>query len=135
LKKLAQLVQTFMAEILFKEESYKIIGACFEVHKILGHGFKEAVYKDALELELIRLEIPFVREKPYTILYKEQKLKHYFVADFVLYDTIILEIKIGSYIGDSYIKQTLNYLKASGLRLGIVINFGKSSLESQRVIF
>jgi len=124
-----------MAEILFKEESYKIIGACFEVHKILGHGFKEAVYKDALELELIRLEIPFVREKPYTILYKEQKLKHYFVADFVLYDTIILEIKIGSYIGDSYIKQTLNYLKASGLRLGIVINFGKSSLESQRVIF
>ena len=135
MKKLAQLVQTFMAEILFKEESYKIIGACFEVHKILGHGFKEAVYKDALELELIRLEIPFVREKPYTILYKEQKLKHYFVADFVLYDTIILEIKIGSYIGDSYIKQTLNYLKASGLRLGIVINFGKSSLESQRVIF
>ncbi len=124
-----------MAEILFKEESYKIIGACFEVHRILGHGFKEAVYKDALELELNRLEIPFVREKPYTIIYKEQKLKHYFVADFVLYDTIILEIKIGSYIGDSYIKQTLNYLKASGLRLGIVINFGKSSLESQRVIF
>ncbi|WP_295792555.1 GxxExxY protein [Mucilaginibacter sp.] len=124
-----------MAEILFKEESYKIIGACFEVHKILGHGFKEAVYKDALELELMRLEIPFVREKLYTIIYKEQKLKHYFVADFVLYDTIILEIKIGSYIGDSYIKQTLNYLKASGLRLGIVINFGKSSLESQRVIF
>jgi GxxExxY protein len=124
-----------MAEILFKEESYKIIGACFEVHKILGHGFKEAVYKDALELELIRLEIPFAREKPYTIIYKEQKLKHYFVADFVLYDTIILEIKIGSYIGDSYIKQTLNYLKASGLRLGIVINFGQSSLESQRVIF
>ena len=124
-----------MADILFKEESYKIIGACFEVHKILGHGFKEAVYKDALELELNKLEIPFVREKPYTIIYKEQKLKHYFVADFVLYDTIILEIKIGSYIGDSYIKQTLNYLKASGLRLGIVINFGKSSLESQRVIF
>jgi len=124
-----------MAEILFKEESYKIIGTCFEVHKILGHGFKEAVYKDALELELTRLEIPFVREKPYTITYKEQKLKHYFIADFVLYDTIILEIKIGSYIGDSYIKQTLNYLKASGLRLGIVINFGKSSLEYQRVIF
>lgn len=124
-----------MAEILFKEESYKIIGACFEVHRILGRGFKEAVYKDALELELNRLEIPFVREKPYTIIYKEQKLKHYFVADFVLYDTIILEIKIGGYIGDSYIKQTLNYLKASGLRLGIVINFGKSSLESQRVIF
>jgi len=124
-----------MSQILFKEESYKIIGACFEVHNILGHGFKESVYKDALELELIRLEIPFIREKPFTIVYKEQKLKHYFVADFVIYDTIILEIKIGSYIGDPYIKQTLNYLKASGLRLGIVINFGMSSLESQRVIF
>lgn len=123
-----------MADILFKEESYKIIGACFEVHKILGHGFSEAVYKDALELELIKLEIPFVREKPFTIIYKEQKLKHFFVADFVVYESIILEIKIGNYIGDPYIKQTLNYLKASGLKLGIVINFGKASLESQRVL-
>jgi GxxExxY protein len=124
-----------MVDILFKEESYKIIGACFEVHKILGHGFKEAVYKDALELELTKLDIPFIKEKPYTIFYKEQKLKHYFIADFVVYDTIILEIKIGSYIGDPYIKQTLNYLKASGLRLGMVINFGAPSLEYQRVIF
>jgi len=124
-----------MTEILFKEESYKIIGACFEVHKILGHGFKEAVYKDALELELIKLEIPFIREKPFTITYKEQKLKHYFVADFVIYDTIILEIKIGNYIGDPYIKQTLNYLKASGLKLGMIINFGTPSLEYQRVLF
>jgi len=124
-----------MVDILFKEESYKIVGACFEVHKILGHGFKEAVYKDALELELSKLEIPFIKEKPYTIFYKEQKLKHYFIADFVVYDTIILEIKIGSYIGDPYIKQTLNYLKASGLRLGMVINFGAPSLEYQRVIF
>jgi|SRR6185437_76070 len=124
-----------MTDILFKEESYKIIGACFEVHKILGHGFKESVYKDALEIELNRLEIPFLREKPYTITYKEQKLKHYFIADFVVYDAIILEIKIAGYIGEPYIKQTLNYLKASGIKLGIVINFGTSSLESQRVIF
>jgi GxxExxY protein len=123
-----------MADILFKDESFKIIGACFEVHNILGHGFKEAVYKDALELELTKLEIPFIREKPFTIIYKEHKLKHFFIADFVVYDTIVLEIKIGSYIGDPYIKQTLNYLKASGLRLGIVINFGVPSLEYQRVI-
>jgi len=123
-----------MADILFKEESYKIIGACFEVHNILGHGFKEAVYKDALEIELYRLEIPFEREKPFTIVYKEQKLKHFFVADFVVYNTIILEIKIGNYIGDPYIKQTLNYLKASGLRLGKVVNFGLIKLESQRIV-
>jgi GxxExxY protein len=124
-----------MVDLLFKEESYKIIGACFEVHKILGHGFKEAVYKDALEFEFIRSGIPFVREKPYTIIYKEQKLKHFFVADFVVYDNIILEIKISNYIGEPYIKQTLNYLKASGLRLGMVINFGAPSLNYQRVIF
>jgi len=124
-----------MADIILKEESYKIIGACYEVHNILGYGFKEAVYKDALEFEFVRLGIPFVREKPFTITYKEQKLKHFFVADFVVYDNIILEIKIGNYIGDPYIKQTLNYLKASGLKLGLVINFGKASVESQRVLF
>ncbi|MFI5160286.1 MAG: GxxExxY protein [Sphingobacteriales bacterium] len=124
-----------MTEILFKEESYKIIGACFEVHKILGHGFKESVYKDALEVEFIKLDIPFQREKSYSIFYKDQKLKHYFIADFIAFDTIILEIKIGTYIGEPYLKQTLNYLKASGLKLGIVINFGTRSLEHQRVIF
>ena len=124
-----------MVDILFKEESYKIVGACFEVHNILGHGFKEAVYKDALELEFQKVDVPYQREKAYTMFYKEQKLKHYFIADFVVYDSIILEIKIGNYIGDPYLKQTLNYLKASGLRLGMIINFGKPSLEYQRVIF
>lgn len=123
-----------MADLLFKEESYKIIGACFEVHQILRHGFKEAVYKDALELEFAKTEISFTREKPYTIMYKEQKLKHFFVADFIVLDNIILEIKAASNIGDPHIKQTLNYLKASGLKLGIVINFGTPSLTYQRVI-
>jgi len=124
-----------MTDILFKEESYKIIGACFEVHKTLGHGFKEIVYKDALEVELANLGIPFMREKTFDIYYKGDKLKHSFTADFIVYDKIILEIKIGAYIGDPYIKQTLNYLKASGLRLGIVINFGLPSVEHHRVIF
>lgn len=105
------------------------------MHRILGHGFKEAVYQDALELELKRREIPFVREKRYSIIYKDKQLRHFYVADFVVYDTIILELKIGGYIGEPYLKQTLNYLKASGLRLGIVINFGTPSLEYQRVIF
>ncbi|WDZ98819.1 GxxExxY protein [Mucilaginibacter sp. SJ] len=120
--------------ILFKEESFKIIGACYEVHKVLGHGFIEAVYKDALEIEFTRLDIPFTREKPYTIIYKEQELKHYFFADFVVYDNIILEVKTSGNIIDPHLKQTLNYLKASGLKLGIVLNFGKPSFESQRVI-
>ena len=124
-----------MAELFFKDESYKIIGACFEVHKTLGHGFKEIVYKDALELEFQRCRIPSIREQPFNIFYKEQKLKHYFIADFVIYEKIVLEIKIGGYIGDPYIKQTINYLKASGLKLGIVINFGTPSMEFQRVVF
>lgn len=122
-------------DLLFKQESYKIIGACFEVHNALGHGFKEVVYKDALELEFKQIGIPYQREKPFSVVYKKQILKHYFVADFIAYDSIILEIKQGSFIGDPYIKQTLNYLKASGIRLGIVINFGQPSLEFQRVIF
>lgn len=105
------------------------------MHKTLGHGFKEATYKDALEVEFTKTGVPFQREKPYNIFYKEQKLKHFFIADFIAYDTIILEIKIGSYIGEPYLKQTLNYLKASGLKLGIVVNFGAASLEYQRVVF
>lgn len=74
----------YMADILFKDESYKIIGACFEVHKALGHGFKEVVYKDALEIEFDRIGMAFQREKLYDIYYKEQKLKHCFAADFVV---------------------------------------------------
>jgi GxxExxY protein len=85
-----------MNELFFKEESYKIIGARYEVHKILGHGFKEVVYKDALDLEFQRCKIPSIREKSFDIFYKEQKLKHYFIADFVVYEKIILEIKIRS---------------------------------------
>lgn len=71
-----------MADIIFKEESYKIIGACFEVHRALGHGFSEIVYKDALEIEFNKIGISFKRELSYDVHYKQQKLKHYFVADF-----------------------------------------------------
>ena len=124
-----------MTDILFKEESYKIIGVCFEVHKILGYGFLETVYKDALEIEFTKLGIAFAREKPYAIRYKEQVLKHSFIADFIVYDSIILEVKTSKSIIDPHIKQTLNYLKASGLKLGLVLNFGKPSFESHRVIF
>ena len=124
-----------MGDILFKDESYKIIGACFEVHKALGHGFNEVVYKDAMELEFSKIGIPYKREQPYNIYYKGEKLKHYFVADFVVLNSIILEIKACSLIGEPHLKQTLNYLKASNLKLGIVINFGTPSLESKRVIF
>lgn len=124
-----------MTEIILKEESYKIIGLCMEVHRELGHGFKEAVYKDALEYELRHAEIPYIREKEYRIHYKETILKRSYNADFVIYGSIILEAKAKSMIVDSFVGQTLNYLKASGLHLGIIANFGQSSFVSKRIVF
>ena len=124
-----------MTEILFKRESYEIIGACLEIHKTLGNGFKEIVYKEAMELEFNRLNIPFEREKKFEIYYKATLLKPTFIADFVIDDSIVLEVKATPYIGTPYIYQTINYLKASNLKLGIVINFGEPSLKFKRVLF
>jgi GxxExxY protein len=124
-----------MAEIILKEESYKIIGACMEVHKELGMGFKEIVYKDALQIELETLEIPFERERGYKIQYKGKTLPRKYFADFVVFDSIILEIKATPLIINPFVYQTINYLKASGIKLGIIINFGEKSLTSKRVVF
>jgi len=105
-----------------------------EVHNQLGAGFLEVVYKDALELEFGIKEIPFQREKEYCVNYKGRKLQHKFYADFVIYNKIILEIKATSAIHDQYIAQGLNYLKVSGLRLALVVNFGETRLNYQRLI-
>lgn len=110
-----------MTDIVFKEESYNIIGCCMEVHQTLGHGFKEVVYTNALELEFQKNKIPYEKEKQFKIYYKEQLLKPKFYADFIVYESIILEIKATSYIGNPFVTQTINYLKASGLKLGIII--------------
>lgn len=123
-----------MTELLFKEESDKIIGLCMEVHRELGPGFKGAVYKDALEYELKEANIHYVSEKAYRIPYKKIVLRRFF-AGFVLYEKIILEAKATSMIVTSFIAQTLNYLKASGFHLGIIANFGQPSFTSKRVVF
>jgi len=124
-----------MSDIILKEESYKIIGACMEVHRELGFGFKEIIYKDALEIEFKSLEIPYQREKLYKIEYKGQILPRRYPADFVIYDSIILEVKAMPMIINNFVLQTRNYLKASGIRLGIIANFGESSFKSKRVVF
>lgn len=124
-----------MTEIFYKEESYKIIGACLEVHKALGNGFKEIVYTSALELEFRKQNIDYERETEFKIYYKDQLLKPTFRADFIVYESIILEIKATPYIGNPFVTQTINYLKASGLKLGIIINFGEPSLKFKRVLF
>jgi GxxExxY protein len=124
-----------MTEIIYKEESFKIIGLCMEVHNNLGKGFLEIVYKDALEYEFRKNNIPFEREKEYDVNYKNIILPHKFYADFVVFDKIILEVKGMAGIADEHIAQTLNYLKVSGCKLGLIVNFGELSLQYKRVVF
>ena len=105
-----------------------------EVHRILGGGLLEIVYKDALEYEFRKHNIPFEREKEYDIKYKDIVLAHKFYADFVVYDEIILEIKAAKEIIDEHTAQTINYLKLADSDLGIIINFNKKSLQHKRII-
>ncbi len=107
-----------------------------EVHKILGHGFSEIVYKDAIMVEAELRNIQIQREEEFKIDYKQHTLKHSFFADFVFYNNIIVEIKaVEGAINDAFISQTLNYLKVSGSKVGLIINFGRKSLERQRLVF
>jgi GxxExxY protein len=121
-------------DLIYKEECYKIVGLCMEVHKILGFGFSEVVYKDALELELKNANVPYQREKLYDIAYKGTVLPHKYKADFVVYNKIITEIKAAKGIVEAHTKQTLNYVSAANIKLGIVINFGEESLKYKRVV-
>ena len=120
--------------IQHKEKSYNIIGACMSVHRELGSGFLEAVYQEALALELKERGIPYVQEEKLEIYYKEHTLRQYYVADFICYDNIILELKALNGLESTHYAQVFNYLKASDLSLGLLVNFGKKSLESKRII-
>lgn len=124
-----------MTNIILKEESYKLVGICMEVHTELGMGFREIVYKDAIEYELKSKGISYLRERQFKIQYKSIILPHSYNADFIVDDSIILEVKATTVIVNSFVKQTINYLKASGLQLGIIANFGQPSFISKRVVF
>ncbi len=123
-----------MTAIILKEESYQLIGVCMEVHREPGMGFKEIVYKDALEYEFKTRNIPYNREKEHKIGYKDIILLHRYRADFIVYGSIILEVKATYQIVNGFVKQTINYLKASGLQLGIIVNFGEPSFVSKRIV-
>lgn len=123
-----------MEKIIFKEESYKIIGACFAVHNALGSGFLEAVYQEALQKELENCNIPFKKEVKLDLYYNGIKLNKIYRADFICYDKIILEIKAVNHMPNIFYNQVKNYLKATNYRLGLLINFGGSSLEYHRVL-
>ena len=117
-----------------QEENYIIIGICMEVHRILGPGLLEVVYKDALEIEFKNKNIPFEREKEFSIEYKGNILPHKFYADFIIYDEIILEIKTVKEINNEHIAQTLNYIKLASSQIGIIANFQNKSLTHKRLV-
>jgi GxxExxY protein len=123
-----------VSELIYKEDTYKIIGLCMNVHRELGKGFSEVVYGDALEIELIENNINYSRESQFNITYKGNLLPHKYIADFIIDNKIILEIKAISSLTDAHTRQTLNYLAVSKLKIGLIINFGEDSLKYKRVI-
>ena len=121
--------------ILFREESYAIMGACFEVYKRKGCGFTEPMYQECLEIELGLQRIPFVAQKSIALEYRGRPLKHRFQPDFVCYEKIVLEIKAVSSLTDEHRAQVLNYLSATGHPLGLLVNFGHHrKVEYERIL-
>jgi GxxExxY protein len=122
-----------MTELLLKDEVYAIIGAAIEVHRELGEGFLEPVYQEALEIELAGRGIPFEAQKTLAICYKGRKLRKEYIADLVCFGQIIVELKALDRLSTNEESQILNYLKATGLRVGLLINFGSTGqLEWKR---
>ena len=124
-----------VSEYPLQKESYQIIGICMEVHRVLGKGLLEIVYKDAIEYEFKLKNVPYEREKKYVVDYKGTILPHHFFADFVVFDKIILEVKSQKGIVDEHYSWGINYLGISKCPLGLITNFGENSLVTKRVIF
>ena len=124
-----------MTELLLKDEVYAIIGAAIEVHQELGPGFLEAVYQEAMEIELGDRAIPFLAQQPLTIRFKNRVLKKQYEPDLFCYDQVIVELKALNHLSGTEESQILNYLKATGLRVGLLVNFGSvGKLEWKRYV-
>jgi GxxExxY protein len=122
-------------DLVFREESYQVMGGCFEVYKEMGCGFLEAVYQECLELEFTAQGIPFRPQAELALRYKGKLLKQTYVPDFILFEKIVLEIKAVSELTDEHRAQVLNYLKATGYRLGLLVNFGHyPKVEWERIV-
>jgi len=113
-----------MGKIIYKEESFKIQGAVFEVYKEMGNGFLESVYQECLEKEFTALKIPFIPQPTLSLVYKSEKLNQIYKPDFICFNKIILELKGVRLINKQHQSQIINYLKATNLKLGYIINFG-----------
>jgi len=118
--------------MIYPKESYEIVGAAMKVHSIMGPGFTEKVYQEALALEFKECNIPFQREVNIHASYKGIELEGTFVPDFICYDKIIVELKAVRELDDVHRSQAINYAKVAGYQLSILINFGNSSLEYER---
>ncbi len=121
--------------ILYREQSYAIMGACFEVYKEKGCGFLEAVYQECLEMELSDRGIPFRSQTPLDLRYKGRPLKTRYTPDLICNELIIVELKAVSVLGNEHRAQMQNYLRATGMRLGLLVNFGHHpKLEYERIV-
>ncbi len=116
-----------------KTKRYEIIGACMNVHSELGSGFLESVYQEALAVELTLLGIPFKQEVHLNVLYKGEPLKKFFIADFICYDNVIVELKAIQRLESIHKAQVINYLQVTNLDFGLLVNFGSPSLQHEKV--
>jgi GxxExxY protein len=124
-----------VAELIYADESYKIIGACFNVYKEMGCGFLESVYHECLELELAYQNISYVSQQEVKLSYRGKKLSKTFIPDFICFEKIIVELKAVSKLADEHRAQVLNYLNATEYKLGLLVNFGHfPKLEYQRIV-
>lgn len=123
-----------MTDIVFKEESYRIVGSCLSVFNKLGSGFLESVYQEALEKQFKQDNIPFEKEKRLHIKFDDIQLDKFFKADYICFNSIIVELKATPFIHNNDLAQVLNYLRATDMRLGILVNFGEKSLNYKRIL-
>lgn len=124
-----------MTDIIYKDECYKVMGACFEVYKENGCGFVEPVYQECLSLELTSQQVPFQEQLELNLQYKGEPLTQTYKPDFVCFEEIILEIKAVSTLNDKHRAQVQNYLKATGFKLGLLVNFGHyPKVEWERIV-
>lgn len=123
-----------MPELILKDEVFAIVGAAMEVHNVLGCGFLEPVYQEALEIELSKREIPYTPQKQLPIYYKGHRLKRSYVPDYTAFEKIVIKIKAISTLSSLEESQLLNYIKASNLKVGLLINFGANSLQWKRMV-
>lgn len=124
-----------MSDLIYKQESYDVMGACFEVYKEMGAGFVEPIYHECLEREMNSRRIPFVHHAGLALTYKGQPLKLSYEADFVTHSKIVLEVKAVKRLEDAHRAQLLNYLKATSFQLGLLVNFGRlGGLEWERIV-